>query len=102
MIKELPTELKLNNLTEKESKEYFESVSRVFHENFLVKVLKHEMTMEQATVESVKLWDKKVNDMCNQLLTEYVNKYGQRKIDAFADASLDLVYKTFRDEASLI
>ena len=85
------------NMNNREAKEYVDTIGRVLAENFLADVFADKMSMADAITESVKLWDKKLQDMSMQLLTGRVgeNSYGMPKIKAFQDLALDTVYEAF-------
>lgn len=86
------------NMSEREASEYVQTIGRVLADNFLEDVFANKITLEEALIESVRLWDKKQQDMSLQLLTGRVgeNSYGQPKLRAFQDAALDCVYETLR------
>lgn len=95
-IKNLADMLGMN---ERECAEYGQTIGRVLADNFLKDVFEGKMTMEDAITESVKLWDKKQNDMSMQLLSGGVGNasYGTPKMRVFSDASLDYVYNSLRN-----
>ena len=95
MIQELAESL---NMNERETQEYVDCIKHTLADNFLTKVYAGEMTMPEAITESVKMWDKKLQNMSLQLLSGRVGDtgYGMPKMKVFAEACLDTVYHTLR------
>ena len=78
------------NMNERELVEYVQSVGRVLNENFMRDVFDEKITLKEAIIGAVKLWDKKQKHMSMQLME---GRRGADKLKLFSNAIVDTVYE---------